>query len=147
MAILILKGSEIVKSFSIKIKALRKEHKKTQQNIADLLKIRRSTYGEYERGKILPPMDKMKILANYFGVSVDYLIGIDEKTETEFSEEFIDVSEQLKTALKYLKENKKDLMFDGTLLENESRKLLIQNLENGLKMVQIIKKAGTNEQS
>lgn len=129
----------MLKSFSTKIKALRKEHKKTQQNIADLLNIRRSTYGEYERGKILPPMDKMKILADYFGVSVDYLIGISGKNETEFSDELIDVSGQLKSALKHLKSNQ-ELMFDGKPLEDESRKLIIQSLENGIKMTKIIQK-------
>ena len=128
-----------MKDFSTKIKNLRKENKKTQQNIADLLKIRRSTYGEYERGKIVPPMDKIKILADYFNVSIDYLMS---GKEPEFStEKSIDVFGQLKTALNYLKENKdNELMFDGELLDDESRKFLIQSLENGLKMAQIIKK-------
>lgn len=123
--------------FSNRLKSLRKEAKKTQQNIADLLKVRRSTYGEYERGKILPPMDKMKVLADYFNVSVDYLIS--GKSETEVSEEFIDVSTQMKAALKHLKEEK-ELLFDGESLTDESRKILIQSLENGLKMAQIIEK-------
>lgn len=125
--------------FDKRLKALRKEKGKTQQNIADLLNVQRSTYGEYERGKILPPMDKMKVLADYFGVSIDYLIG--GKNETEFGTEItnIDVSGQLKTALNYLKENQGKLMFDGEKLDNESRELLIQSLENGLKMAQIIK--------
>lgn len=129
-----------MKNFSNKIKTLRKEKKKTQQNVADLLKIRRSTYGEYERGKILPPMDKMKILADYFDVSIDYLIG--GKDETEFASEIttIDVSGQLRAALNYLKENKDELMFNGENLDNESREILIQSLENGLKMAQIINK-------
>jgi len=128
-----------VNIFDKRLKALRKEKGKTQQNIADLLNVQRSTYGEYERGKILPPMDKMKVLADYFGVSIDYLIG--GKNETEFGTEItnIDVSGQLKTALNYLKENQGKLMFDGEKLDNESRELLIQSLENGLKMAQIIK--------
>ena len=137
--ILSLKGSEYkLKSFNTKIKDLRKEHKKTQQNMADLLKIRRSTYGEYERGKILPPMDKMKILADYFNVSIDYLIG--GSNETEFATEitFIDVSKQLETALNYLKKHQNELTFNGESLDNESRKILIQSLENGLKMAKII---------
>ena len=68
-------------ALSSKIKALRKEKKKTQQNLADLLNIRRSTYGEYERGKILPPMDKLKIIADYFGVTVDYLLTEEHKED------------------------------------------------------------------
>lgn len=134
-----------MKSFSIKIKALRKENKKTQQNMADLLKVRRSTYGEYERGKILPPMDKMKILADHFGVSVDYLIGGADELESGTEITSIDVSGQLQAALNYLKEKPNELMFDGELLDNESRQLLIQSLENGLKMAHIIKKGKENK--
>lgn len=123
-------------SFSLRIKSLRKEKKKTQQDIADLLKVRRSTYGEYERGKILPPMDKMKILADYFSVSVDYLVS--GKQEMEVSEE-IDVSYNLKRALNHLKKDK-NLTFDGKPLNEESREMLISLIENGLKMANILEK-------
>lgn len=115
---------------------LRKGKKKTQQNLADLLKVRRSTYGEYERGKILPPMDKMKVLADYFGVTVDYLIIGNEKEEAELAQE-IDVAANLKRALKHLK-NDKNLTFEGKQLKKESREILISSLENGLKMANII---------
>jgi transcriptional regulator with XRE-family HTH domain len=115
---------------------LRKGKKKTQQNLADLLKVRRSTYGEYERGKILPPMDKMKVLADYFGVTVDYLIIGNEKEEAELAQE-IDVAANLKRALKHLKTDK-NLTFEGKQLKKESREILISSLENGLKMANII---------
>ena len=121
---------------SNKIKALRKEKKQTQQNMADLLGVRRSTYGEYERGKILPPMDKLKIIAEHFEVSVDFLIGNEEPTE----EKEIDVSNNLEAALEYLK-NDNDLFFQGKPLDNETRDLLISSIENGLKMAYIISKS------
>lgn len=53
---------------------------KTQDEMARLLNVKRATYGEYERGKNLPPIDKLKTIANYFGVSVDYLIGNNDKS-------------------------------------------------------------------
>ena len=123
-------------ALSSKIKALRKEKKKTQQNLADLLNVRRSTYGEYERGKILPPMDKLKVIADYFGVTVDYLIGNEEAN----NQEEIDVSQQLEVALETLK-NDGDLYFNGKPLDDESRELLIGSIENGLKMAHIISKS------
>lgn len=131
------KGVNEMKNFNLRLKALRKDKKKTQQNIADLLKIRRSTYGEYERGKILPPMDKIKTLAEYFDVSVDYLLGAKNEAPEEL--ELIDVYKQLKIALNHLKRNQNNLIFDGKKLNDESRKILIQSLENGVKMAQIIK--------
>lgn len=123
-------------NLSSKIKALRKEKKQTQQNMADLLGVRRSTYGEYERGKILPPMDKLKMIAEHFDVTIDYLIGNEESTdETE-----MDVSDNLESALEYLK-NDNDLFFNGKPLDDETRDLLISSIENGLKMAYIISKS------
>jgi transcriptional regulator with XRE-family HTH domain len=136
------RGKFKMDSFNLRLKMLRKGKKKTQQNLADLLKVRRSTYGEYERGKILPPMDKMKVLADYFGVSVDYLIIGNEKQEAELAQE-IDVSANLKRALKHLKTDK-NLTFEGKELEKESREILISSLENGLKMANIIENEKKN---
>jgi transcriptional regulator with XRE-family HTH domain len=58
-----------------KIKYLRKSNDLTQQEMADILKIKRSTYTNYESGKILPPIDKLELLAEHFKVSIDYLLG------------------------------------------------------------------------
>lgn len=81
-------------------------------------------------------MDKMKVLADYFGVTVDYLIIGNEKEEAELAQE-IDVAANLKRALKHLKTDK-NLTFEGKQLKKESREILISSLENGLKMANII---------
>ena len=120
-------------SFSIRLKALRKQKNKTQQHIADLLKIRRSTYGEYERGKIIPPMDKIKTLADYFGVSTDFLIN-NGNAETRQ----IDACDNIQQLLTELRKNQ-NIMFDGEKLDKESRQLLIKSLENSLEMAKILK--------
>lgn len=129
-----------MESFSSRLKYLRKEKGKTQQSIAELLKVQRSTYGEYERGKILPPMDKLKVLADYFGISVDYLMGhTNFKTHEERQEkDAMDVSKNLKIILEYLEDNQSALTFDGETLGKDSREILISNIQNGLKMANII---------
>lgn len=48
-----------------------------QRDVADTLHIHRSTYSYYERGKTNPPLDILIKLADYFGVSLDYLAGRD----------------------------------------------------------------------
>ena len=48
-----------------------------QRDVADQLHIDRSTYSYYERGKTNPPLDILIKLADYFGVSLDYLAGRD----------------------------------------------------------------------
>lgn len=128
--------------FSIRLKRLRKEREKTQEDMSKLLHIQRSTYGEYERGKIMPPVSKIKVLADYFGVSVDYLMGnTNFKTHEERQEkDAMDVSKDLKIILEYLEDHQSALTFDGETLGEDSREILISNIQNGLKMANIMKK-------
>lgn len=65
-----------------RLKEQRLKNKKTQEEMAELLDISRANYGYYENGKNLPPIDKILILANYFGVSVDYLVGNEKHKKT-----------------------------------------------------------------
>lgn len=62
-------------TFSKKLKQLREERGKTQQDIADILGVGRPTIAGYETKGKQPDYDKLKILANYFDVTIDYLLG------------------------------------------------------------------------
>lgn len=128
--------------FSVRLKAMRKDRKETQDDIAKLLGVRRTTVGEYERGNIRPPMDKMKILADHFEVSVDYLMGnTNFQTAEERNEESPnDVSKAMKKILEDLQKNQHAMMFDGEVLDDESRELLISSLEQSLRMGKIMQK-------
>jgi transcriptional regulator with XRE-family HTH domain len=50
----------------------------TQQDIADHLRIQRSSYTNIENGKRQPDNDTLIKLANFFDVTVDYLLGREE---------------------------------------------------------------------
>lgn len=65
-----------------RLKKLRNERNLTQEEAAKRLGIVRSTYSNYESGKREPDFDTTKLLANFFEVSVDYLLG---KTESRFT--------------------------------------------------------------
>lgn len=62
-------------TFKKRLKQLRTEADKTQDDMAKILNIKRSTYGEYERGKIMPPIDKIEQIAMILGVQPYSLIG------------------------------------------------------------------------
>ena len=52
----------------------------TQQQIADMLNVKQNTYSQYEIGVLNYPLDVVVRLAEYYGTSVDYLLGLtDEK--------------------------------------------------------------------
>ena len=62
--------------------ALRKQHKLTQEQVSDILKIKRSTYAYYERD-ITPTLDIIKKLSTLFNVSVHFLLYGEEDPRSE----------------------------------------------------------------
>ncbi len=54
---------------------LREDHDLTQAALAELLQIHQTTYSDNERGKLNIPLAALDRLADFFGVSVDYLLG------------------------------------------------------------------------
>ena len=59
-----------------RLREIRKDRDLQQKDIAKLLKISQVQYSRYERGTRIIPVDKLSVLAEYYNVSVDYLIGI-----------------------------------------------------------------------
>ncbi len=57
------------------IRNLRIDNSYTQQQIADYLNIKQNTYSQYETGALNYPVDILMKLADFYGVSVDYLLG------------------------------------------------------------------------
>ena len=53
---------------------IRKAHNLTQQQLAEILNIARTTYQCYEQGKAEPNIEILTKLADYFGCSIDYLL-------------------------------------------------------------------------
>ena len=60
-----------------RIANLRKEKKVSQEELADVLMTSRQAISKWERGESDPDIDRLKDLAVYFGVSIDYLLGYD----------------------------------------------------------------------
>lgn len=66
--------------FGIRLRELRKQHKLTQQAVADHLQIHRTTYTKYETDHVTPDQQGLVQLAALFQVSVDYLLGREEES-------------------------------------------------------------------
>lgn len=60
-----------------RLKELRKDRNLTIQQVADAIGVGRNTISRYENEKHQPRPESWKRLADYFGVSVDYLKGTD----------------------------------------------------------------------
>ena len=64
-------------SFGEKLRAARESRGYTQQQVADYMKIDKSTYCGYETGKRQPDVQKIKQLSKFLGVSGDDLLETD----------------------------------------------------------------------
>ncbi len=64
----------------VRLKYLRKSNNKTQQDIADILGITRPAYTAYEQGKRNPDYEILEKIADYYNVSIDYLLGRTDNT-------------------------------------------------------------------
>ena len=58
-----------------RIRELREDRDLTQTALADYLGVRQTTYSKYELGRIEVPVEVLIKLADYYQVSLDYLVG------------------------------------------------------------------------
>lgn len=65
------------------IRKLRTDRGLRQREIAAYLNIKQNTYSQYEIGALNYPVDVVVKLAEYYGVSTDYLLGLTD-TQTPY---------------------------------------------------------------
>ena len=70
-----------MENFSERIKALRKERGLKQKEMAKILGLADRSYQCYEYNERYPDVPGLVAIANYFGVSVDYLLGLSDVRE------------------------------------------------------------------
>ena len=58
-----------------RVRDLREDHDKTQRQIAEMLNMQLTVYQRYERGERELPLWAAIKLADYYGVTLDYLVG------------------------------------------------------------------------
>ncbi|MEG7335630.1 helix-turn-helix domain-containing protein [Bacillus sp. 0102A] len=71
--------------FNKKLITLRKSKKLTQEEMANKIGVHRGTYANYERGHRQPDYDTLKKIADFFEVTIDYLL--DQESEPIIREE------------------------------------------------------------
>lgn len=61
--------------FSARLTQLREERGLTKKEVAEKLNIDQTTYGKYELSKRQPDYHTLQLIADFFDVSTDYLLG------------------------------------------------------------------------
>ncbi len=100
-----------------------------------------ATLSNWKAGRYTPKQDKLQKIADFFGVSLEYLMTGKEKdwepTFTQKDEK--DVQKELEKTLNSL-QNDTGLMFDGEILDDETRELLEASLEHAIRTAKITAK-------
>lgn len=104
------------------MKKLREEKGLMQQDVCNALDIEQSTLANYENNRRVPKTDILIEIANYYGVSLDYLVG---RTDDRFDGS----KRRPKDLNKFLQQS--EIIFDGDTynLTDEDRDLVMKSLE------------------
>lgn len=130
-------------SFGERLKELRKDFNLTQEQLANKFFLNKSSISRYENGTQLPEHDQLEKIADYFGVSIDYLLGRtniknttnnnDNKSKLTKKDEK-DIEKALSETLEKLENSQDGLMFDGEPMDEATRELLKISLENSMRI-------------
>ena len=74
-----IRKADAMNSYVKRIRDLREDNDKTQQDIADVLGTSQTMYARYERGANEMPIRHLIALCRYYKVSADYILGINDK--------------------------------------------------------------------
>ncbi|EAF0489197.1 XRE family transcriptional regulator [Listeria monocytogenes] len=118
--------------FALRIKELRKESKKTQEEMAKILGVAKTTYASYEQAKRMPDVEIQNKIANYFDVSLDYLHGRSRhkniNSEGFTLKEEIDMKKRMDALREDLK-NGDGLLYDGEPITTEAMESILDAME------------------
>lgn len=118
-----------------RIKTLREENGYSQKDIAEFLKINQSTYSKFELMKSNITIEKLNDLANFYDVSLDYILKLSDKKEISLKNKHLD-NQVIGKNLKTIREEKK--LYQDTLAKNiGTSHSLISEYEHGKKMLSL----------
>lgn len=115
------------------LKKLRKQKGLSQSAFAEILHASQNTVSQWESGKREPSYEITQQIADYFDVSVDYLLGREEKTTltTKDKKEITEILESTRQQLL----SQEGLMFDGEPASEEDVQKIIMAMQMGMEMI------------
>lgn len=69
-----------------RLRALREKQREKQSSVASSIGITESTLSAYEKGTRKPSFDVLLKIAQYYNVSIDYLVGNEYENQSAFSQ-------------------------------------------------------------
>lgn len=97
------------------LKILRILSGKSQQELAEVLQTSRATYSNYERCVREPSVDNIIKLAEYFGVTTDFLLGHNVTQQIRKNDIIQKTAAEEKNTVRFIDENK--ISIDGEIYD------------------------------
>ena len=128
------------------------KHQTTAYQVAKATGISQNTFSDWKKGRSTPKIDKMQKIADYFGVSVDYLLGkpvqketppaLTKKDERDIERKLAETEDNMNRLNDIFSEVSAQVgpLFDGEPLDDITRELLETSLRNSLEMAKKIAK-------
>lgn len=130
--------------YSDRLRELRTKRNLSQQQLADILKINRSTYARYELGETQPDLDLLAKIADFYEVTTDYIIRGKKKDSNTLpeltSKDERDIAKKLETILDSMSSDTA-LAFDGEPMDDETKELVKEAIESNLRLTKKLAKA------
>lgn len=82
--------------FGENIKKLRKEKELTQESLANFLGVSFQTISKWERGETYPDITFLPVIARFFEISIDDLLGINKSKEEEQINDYLKLYDEMK---------------------------------------------------
>ena len=77
-----------MKIFQERLKELRKNNNLSQKQLAAILKTNNSSICDWECGRTEPSIETVALMAVYFDVTADYLLGLEDETGAKTCKNF-----------------------------------------------------------
>lgn len=129
--------------FGDRLKSLRKNSGYTQKELGEKLNVSGRVIGYYESNERFPDKDTLTDIADFFKVSVDYLLGRTDiknssSNKVNINNKEKDVEELLEETMSQIL-NQDGLMLNGEIVDDNDLMLLRNALKNGIEYVKSMK--------
>lgn len=123
---------------------LLRENKVSSYRVSKETGVTQTALSNWKTGKSTPTAKTLQKIADYFGVTIDYLMTGKESESKEWEPTLTekdekDIQKELDNLLNQL-DNNTGLMFDGEAMDDETKELLKASLEHAVRTVRITAK-------
>ncbi|AQP95793.1 MULTISPECIES: helix-turn-helix domain-containing protein [Bacillus] len=122
-------------SFGHNLKTLRKQKGLTQKQLAEKLFLSQSSITRFEKDEILPTSETLNKIANFFDVSIDYLLN-----RPQLEKKNSNLEKAFNEAIKELKDEETLLFMKDGDIDEETAELIKKALKNGVRFINEMKR-------